>query len=128
MVAQVALWILALYAWTRLKTFGFWFVAGYAHLALGAQIVRFVMAAYGQRSLEDLPLALWPFLLLFAVVTATWSRDLLAFFHRFDGHCPLCKSGSLSEPHLGCNWRCPSCGRTIAWMPAREGTRQIVHE
>ncbi len=128
LVAQVALWVFALFAWTRVKTFGFWFVAGYAHLALGAHAVRFVLAVYGQRSLQSLPLALWPLLLLFAIVTATWSRDLLAFFQRFDRHCPLCKSGSVSEPQLGANWRCPHCGRTIVWMPALESIKRIVHE
>jgi len=128
LAAQVALWVLALFAWTRVKIFGFWFVAGYAHLALGAHLVRFVLAVHGQRSLQSVPLALWPLLLLFAIVTATWSRDLLVFFQRYDGHCPLCKSGSVREPQLGRNWRCPHCERTLVWMPASESITRIVHE
>jgi hypothetical protein len=110
--AEILIWFVGLQLWARVKLVGYWWIAIFAHLGFILSIIEAIGASNTQARVINVVKAV---LILVFMLTNIWSREVMKFFKKSNGKCPLCLGSPCVEPKKNKKWTCPAYNRTLIW-------------
>jgi hypothetical protein len=101
--------------WTKARLSGFYLVALIAHVAFVGNSAALVYAIAKRNTPLIVVAAVVLGFIFICLLINLWSRELVGFFRRLNGKCPLCRAATLRDPKKNRRWTCPSCRKTVLW-------------